>query len=114
MKKHSKVLKSMISDQKRKKGLRDAFLSESNDDELNEIFSVWSRPEVIELINEVGEIENPIPLGIRKAVRDGSQFDNWTSSLIIIGYSIPAFLFAIFLLVLLAGVLILKFFQSVV
>ena len=55
----------MISDQKRKKGLRDAFLSESNDDELNEIFSVWSRPEVIELINEVGEIENPIPLGIR-------------------------------------------------
>tara|TARA_B100001029_G_scaffold164447_1_gene155341 strand:+ start:2748 stop:3827 length:1080 start_codon:yes stop_codon:yes gene_type:complete len=44
-----------------------------------------------------------IPLGIRKAVRDGSQFDNWTSSLIIIGYSIPAFLFAIFLLVLLAG-----------
>ena len=63
--KHSKVLKSMISDQKRKKGLRDAFLSESNDDELNEIFSVWSRPEVIELINEVGEIENPIPLGIR-------------------------------------------------
>ncbi len=65
MKKHSKLLKSMISDQKRKKGLRDAFLSESNDDELNEIFSVWSRPEVIELINEVGEIENPIPLGIR-------------------------------------------------
>ena len=55
----------MISDQKRKKGLRDAFLTESNDDELNQIFSVWSRPEVIELINEVGEIENPIPLGIR-------------------------------------------------
>ena len=65
MKKYSKLLKSMISDQKRKKGLRDAFLTESNDDELNQIFSVWSRPEVIELINEVGEIENPIPLGIR-------------------------------------------------
>ena len=29
------------------------------------MFSVWSKPEVIELINEVGEIENPIPLGIR-------------------------------------------------
>jgi microcin C transport system permease protein len=34
---------------------------------------------------------------------DGSRFDNWTSSLIIIGYAIPAFLFAIFLLVLFAG-----------
>ena len=44
-----------------------------------------------------------IPLGIRKALLDGSNFDNWTSTLIIIGYSIPGFLFAIFLLVLFAG-----------
>ena len=44
-----------------------------------------------------------IPLGIRKAINEGSSFDNWTSSLIIIGYAIPAFLFAIFLLVLFAG-----------
>ena len=44
-----------------------------------------------------------IPLGIRKALLDGSSFDNWTSTLIIIGYSIPGFLFAIFLLVLFAG-----------
>ena len=44
-----------------------------------------------------------IPLGIRKAVRDGTSFDSWTSSLIIVGYAIPGFLFAILLLVLLAG-----------
>ena len=44
-----------------------------------------------------------IPLGIKKAVRDGSKFDVYTSSLIIIGYAIPGFLFAIFLIVIFAG-----------
>ena len=44
-----------------------------------------------------------IPLGIRKAVKDGSRFDTWTSGVIIIGYAIPGFLFAIFLIVLFAG-----------
>src|SRR6185436_4336218 len=44
-----------------------------------------------------------IPLGIRKAVSDGSPFDTWTSSLIIIGYAIPGFLFAILLIILFAG-----------
>ncbi len=44
-----------------------------------------------------------IPLGIRKAVKDGSRFDTWTSALIIVGYAIPGFLFAILLLVLFAG-----------
>ncbi|WP_372605180.1 microcin C ABC transporter permease YejB [Actibacterium sp.] len=44
-----------------------------------------------------------IPLGIRKAVKDGSSFDTWTSGAIIIGYAIPGFLFAILLLVLFAG-----------
>jgi len=44
-----------------------------------------------------------IPLGIRKAVQDGSQFDIWTSGVIIIGYAIPGFLFAILLIVLFAG-----------
>jgi len=44
-----------------------------------------------------------IPLGIRKAVRDGSQFDVWTSGIIIIGYAIPGFLFAILLIILFAG-----------
>ncbi|WP_370205476.1 microcin C ABC transporter permease YejB [Pararhodobacter marinus] len=44
-----------------------------------------------------------IPLGVRKAVKDGTPFDTWTSGVIIVGYAIPAFLFAILLLVLFAG-----------
>jgi microcin C transport system permease protein len=44
-----------------------------------------------------------IPLGIRKAVHDGSRFDVWTSGLIIVGYAVPSFLFAVFLIVLFAG-----------
>jgi len=44
-----------------------------------------------------------IPLGIRKAVRDGSRFDVWTSGVIIIGYAIPGFLFGIMLMVFFAG-----------
>ncbi len=44
-----------------------------------------------------------IPLGIAKAVRDGSKFDVWTSGVIIVGYAVPSFLFAILLVVLLAG-----------
>ncbi|MES0827582.1 microcin C ABC transporter permease YejB [Ruegeria sp. SCP11] len=44
-----------------------------------------------------------IPLGIRKAVKDGSRFDTWTSGTIIVAYAIPGFLFAILLLVLFAG-----------
>lgn len=44
-----------------------------------------------------------IPLGIRKAVHDGSRFDTWTSGLIIVAYAIPGFLFAILLMVLFAG-----------
>jgi microcin C transport system permease protein len=44
-----------------------------------------------------------IPLGIAKAVRDGSRFDVWSSAFIIVGYAIPGFLFAILLIVLFAG-----------
>nr|WP_321251193.1 microcin C ABC transporter permease YejB [uncultured Ruegeria sp.] len=44
-----------------------------------------------------------IPLGIRKAIKDGSTFDTWTSGTIIVAYAIPGFLFAILLLVLFAG-----------
>lgn len=44
-----------------------------------------------------------IPLGIRKAVNDGSGFDVWTSWAIIIGYAIPSFLFAILLIIVFAG-----------
>ena len=44
-----------------------------------------------------------IPLGIRKAVSDGTPFDVWTSGVIIVGYAIPGFLFAILLIILFAG-----------
>ena len=44
-----------------------------------------------------------IPLGISKAVRDGSRFDVWTSGVVIVGYAIPGFLFAVLLVVLFAG-----------
>jgi len=44
-----------------------------------------------------------IPLGIRKAVRDGTAFDIWTSTVIVIGYAIPNFLFAVLLIILFAG-----------
>ncbi len=44
-----------------------------------------------------------IPLGVRKAVMDGSRFDVWTSAIVVVGYAIPSFLFAILLLTLLGG-----------
>ncbi|MEW6297514.1 MAG: microcin C ABC transporter permease YejB [Thermodesulfobacteriota bacterium] len=44
-----------------------------------------------------------IPLGVAKAVRDGSTFDVWTSTVVVVGYAIPGFLFAILLVVLFAG-----------
>jgi microcin C transport system permease protein len=44
-----------------------------------------------------------IPLGIKKAVRDGSPFDVWTSTVIVLGNAIPSFLFAILLIVLFSG-----------
>jgi microcin C transport system permease protein len=44
-----------------------------------------------------------IPLGVRKAIKDGTPFDVWTSGVIIIGYAIPGFLFAILLIILFAG-----------
>ena len=44
-----------------------------------------------------------IPLGIRKAFRDGSRFDLWTSAVISVGNAVPSFLFAVLLIVLFAG-----------
>lgn len=44
-----------------------------------------------------------IPLGVRKAVRDGTPFDVWTTTLLLIGYAIPGFMLGLFLLVLFGG-----------
>ena len=44
-----------------------------------------------------------IPLGIRKALKNGDKFDIWTSFIVIIGYAIPSFLFAILLIILFSG-----------
>ena len=44
-----------------------------------------------------------IPMGIAKAVRDGTRFDAWTSGFIFVGYAVPSFLFAVFLIVFFAG-----------
>lgn len=44
-----------------------------------------------------------IPLGIKKAVKDGSPFDVWSSAVIFVGYAIPSFMFAILLIILFAG-----------
>ena len=73
MKVLSSKLKQMKRDQRKKRALRDAFLTEMNDAELEDIFSVWARPEVTDLINEFGDIENPIPLGV-KMLREVPEF----------------------------------------
>ncbi len=69
----SNKLKPMKKKQSRSRALRDAFLTESNDEDLDEVFAIWAQPEVIKLINEFGEIENPIPLGIRM-LKDVPEF----------------------------------------
>jgi len=60
-----KKIDRMRKSQSRARALRDAFLSHSSDNELEEIFKVWAKPDVIKMINDVGEIENPIPLGTK-------------------------------------------------
>jgi len=69
----SQEMNGMRKNHRRKKALRDAFVTEVDDDELNEIFAIWARPEVIKLINELGDIENPIPLGV-KMLKDIPEF----------------------------------------
>jgi geranylgeranyl reductase family protein len=59
------LLSPLRREQNRARALREAFLTEMTDEELDSVFTVWSRPEVTELINQIGDIEHPIPLGIR-------------------------------------------------
>ncbi len=73
MKLLSQEMNGMRKNHRRKKALRDAFVTEVDDNELNEIFAIWARPEVIKLINELGDIENPIPLGV-KMLKDIPEF----------------------------------------
>ena len=67
------MMEPMRRDQNRARALRDAFLTGMSDDELDEVFKVWSRPEVTELIDHIGDIEQPIPLGLRM-LRDIPEF----------------------------------------
>ena len=59
------TISSLRRSQNKSRALRNVFLTESTDEDLDELFEVWAQPDVIELINEIGEIDNPIPLGIK-------------------------------------------------
>ena len=67
------LLSPLRRGQNRARALRDAFLTEMTDEELDDVFTVWSRPEVTDLINQIGDIEHPIPLGIRM-LKDVPEF----------------------------------------
>lgn len=71
-------LSDLRKSQNRSRALRNAFLTECSDEELDEVFEVWSRPDVISLIDEFGEIENPIPLGM-KMLKNVPEFRRLTS-----------------------------------
>ncbi len=73
MEKISRKMRDFQRDQRRKRALRDAFLTEISDEELEDIFRVWAKPEVTDMINKFGEIENPIPLGMRM-LKDVPEF----------------------------------------
>ena len=67
------LLSPLRREQNRARALREAFLTEMTDEELDSVFAVWSRPEVTDMINQIGDIENPIPLGIRM-LKDVPEF----------------------------------------
>jgi len=60
-----KSLEPMRKKLERIRALRNAFLTKATDNELDDVFEIWSRPDVTEIINQSGEIDNPIPLGLR-------------------------------------------------
>tara|TARA_B100000029_G_scaffold508820_2_gene596591 strand:- start:650 stop:1858 length:1209 start_codon:yes stop_codon:yes gene_type:complete len=65
LKKIAKPLKNMKKEQKRARILRNLYLTDCNDDELEKTFSTFAKPKVIEMINQYGDIEKPVALGIR-------------------------------------------------
>ena len=67
------TISTLRRNQNKSRALRNVFLTESTDEELDELFSVWSQPEVIDLINQLGDIDNPIPLGM-KMLKDVPEF----------------------------------------
>jgi len=67
------AIKPIVKKHDRARALRDAFLTSTTDEELEAIFKVWAKPEVIALIQKYGEIENPIPLGLR-LLKDVPEF----------------------------------------
>jgi digeranylgeranylglycerophospholipid reductase len=74
----TRLLEPMRKEQARSKALRDVFLTESSDEELDEMFKIWARPDVTALIDELGDIENPIPLGL-KMLKDIPEFRRLTA-----------------------------------
>ena len=65
LKRIAKPLKAMKKDQNRARILRDLFLSDCDDDKLEKTFKTFAKPNVVELINQNGEIEKPVKLGIK-------------------------------------------------
>ncbi|MBT4059516.1 MAG: NAD(P)/FAD-dependent oxidoreductase [Euryarchaeota archaeon] len=65
LKRVAKPLKAMKKEQKRARILRDLFLTDCDDEKLEDTFTIFSKPEVLSLINEFGEIEKPVALGIK-------------------------------------------------
>ena len=65
MKRIAKPLKAMKKDQKRARILRDLFLTDCDDDKLEKTFKTFAKPQVVKLINENGDIEKPVALGIK-------------------------------------------------
>ena len=67
------IIKPIMKRHNRARALRDFFLTNSTDEELESIFRIWARPDVIEIIQKYGEIENPVPLGL-KMLKDVPEF----------------------------------------
>jgi len=68
-----KPLMAMKKEQERARILRDLFLTDCDDESLERTFTTFAKPEVVGIINQFGEIEKPVPLGIRM-LKDVPEF----------------------------------------